>query len=201
MSWMRNVSEESRPLCSNGLTAQRRFLRSFILSPRSNGRAPGRASSVWRRGWAFEVAFAETAHAPTEGARPPRTLPTRGNLSPRPHCSNPTLSGRLFCGGLLVENSVSSIHSYCYGGEGGIRTHGRVTPTAVFETARFGRSRTSPFVVVPEAPAGWRETLASASRLGRELTVGRKFFQLLFFRLSTRYDELVHPPCCLAGAL
>ena len=30
------------------------------------------------------------------------------------------------------------------GGEGGIRTHGRVTPTAVFETARFGRSRTSP---------------------------------------------------------
>jgi hypothetical protein len=33
-----------------------------------------------------------------------------------------------------------------YGGEGGIRTHGRVTPTAVFETARFGRSRTSPFV-------------------------------------------------------
>ncbi len=31
-----------------------------------------------------------------------------------------------------------------FGGEGGIRTHGRVTPTAVFETARFGRSRTSP---------------------------------------------------------
>ena len=31
-----------------------------------------------------------------------------------------------------------------YGGEGGIRTHGRVTPTTVFETVRFGHSRTSP---------------------------------------------------------
>jgi hypothetical protein len=30
------------------------------------------------------------------------------------------------------------------GGEGGIRTHGRVTPSTVFETARFNRSRTSP---------------------------------------------------------
>ena len=39
--------------------------------------------------------------------------------------------------GLQVEQAL-------FGGEGGIRTHGRVTPTAVFETARFGRSRTSP---------------------------------------------------------
>ena len=31
-----------------------------------------------------------------------------------------------------------------YGGEGGIRTHGPRKGTAVFETARFGRSRTSP---------------------------------------------------------
>ena len=31
-----------------------------------------------------------------------------------------------------------------YGGEGGIRTHGPVAQTAVFETARFGHSRTSP---------------------------------------------------------
>src|SRR2546425_6750917 len=30
------------------------------------------------------------------------------------------------------------------GGEGGIRTHGPVARTAVFETARFGHSRTSP---------------------------------------------------------
>ena len=33
-----------------------------------------------------------------------------------------------------------------YGGEGGIRTHGPRKGTAVFETARFGRSRTSPEV-------------------------------------------------------
>ena len=30
------------------------------------------------------------------------------------------------------------------GGEGGDRTHGPVARTAVFETARFGHSRTSP---------------------------------------------------------
>ena len=30
------------------------------------------------------------------------------------------------------------------GGEGGIRNHGGVTPSTVFETARFNRSRTSP---------------------------------------------------------
>ena len=32
------------------------------------------------------------------------------------------------------------------GGEGGDRTHGPVARTAVFETARFGHSRTSPLV-------------------------------------------------------
>ena len=31
-----------------------------------------------------------------------------------------------------------------FGGEGGDRTHGPVARTAVFETARFGHSRTSP---------------------------------------------------------
>src|SRR6185295_2227912 len=31
------------------------------------------------------------------------------------------------------------------GGEGGDRTHGPVARTAVFETARFGHSRTSPY--------------------------------------------------------
>ena len=30
------------------------------------------------------------------------------------------------------------------GGEGGIRTHGRVTPTHAFQACRFGHSRTSP---------------------------------------------------------
>ena len=37
--------------------------------------------------------------------------------------------------------------SYClyYGGEGGIRTHGTRKGSTVFETARFNRSRTSPY--------------------------------------------------------
>jgi hypothetical protein len=38
--------------------------------------------------------------------------------------------------------------AYCFpGGEGGIRTHGTLTGTTVFETARFNHSRTSPHVV------------------------------------------------------
>ena len=43
-----------------------------------------------------------------------------------------------------------NIENRCFarqvGGEGGIRTHGPRKGTAVFETARFGRSRTSPEV-------------------------------------------------------
>ena len=66
------------------------------------------------------------------------------------------------------------------GGEGGIRTHGRVTPTAVFETARFGRSRTSPFVGCAEAPVGCVWRWLQRVRLG-ELTVGQRNFQLVFF--------------------
>ena len=31
-----------------------------------------------------------------------------------------------------------------YGGEGGIRTHGRVAPSPVFKTGAFNRSATSP---------------------------------------------------------
>ena len=42
----------------------------------------------------------------------------------------------------LIERGGS--HEVWYGGEGGIRTHGPRKGTAVFETARFGRSRTSP---------------------------------------------------------
>src|SRR5262249_4999673 len=40
------------------------------------------------------------------------------------------------------------------GGEGGIRTHGTLTGTTVFETARFNRSRTSPHVVGLPGTAG-----------------------------------------------
>ena len=38
----------------------------------------------------------------------------------------------------------------CAGGEGGIRTHDRLTPTSVFETDAFSHSATS-----PRAPAFW----------------------------------------------
>src|SRR3989454_7512436 len=44
------------------------------------------------------------------------------------------------------------------GGEGGIRTHGPVARTAVFETARFGHSRTSPRSH-PPTPGPSRRTL------------------------------------------
>jgi hypothetical protein len=44
--------------------------------------APGRASLVWRRGWAFEVALANASRAPTEGASPLVRSP-RGGYFPR----------------------------------------------------------------------------------------------------------------------
>ena len=37
-------------------------------------------------------------------------------------------------------------YSLLSGGEGGIRTHGTREGSTVFETARFNRSRTSPFL-------------------------------------------------------
>ena len=37
----------------------------------------------WRRGWAFEVAFAGTVHAPTEGASPLVGSPRGGHIPPR----------------------------------------------------------------------------------------------------------------------
>ena len=36
------------------------------------------------------------------------------------------------------------MHLYAFGGGGEIRTHGRVTPTAVFKTAALNRSATPP---------------------------------------------------------
>ena len=44
---------------------------------------------------------------------------------------------------LQIENRKSKIGNQ-NGGEGGIRTHGTLTGTTVFETARFNHSRTSP---------------------------------------------------------
>ena len=83
-------------------------------------RRPARASLVWRRGWVFEVAL---AGATLQRGPAPSYLPTKGAHPFRNPRSNPTLKS---------------------GGEGGIRTHGPLTGTAVFETARFGHSRTSP---------------------------------------------------------
>jgi hypothetical protein len=54
--------------------------------------------------------------------------------------------------------------SVVFGGEGGDRTHGPVARTAVFETARFGHSRTSP------------------RGRARELTLGAVIFQSVFFK-------------------
>ena len=39
---------------------------------------------------------------------------------------------------------ISYLLSLINNGEGGIRTHGTLTSTTVFETARFNHSRTSP---------------------------------------------------------
>jgi hypothetical protein len=43
------------------------------------------------------------------------------------------------------------------GGEGGIRTHGGVTPTPVFETGLFNRSSTSPEARPPILAANGRK--------------------------------------------
>lgn len=50
------------------------------------------------------------------------------------------LMKRLSMSGVLLHMKI--------GGEGGDRTHGPVARTAVFETARFGHSRTSPQAVI-----------------------------------------------------
>src|ERR1700680_1077067 len=41
-------------------------------------------------------------------------------------------------------NSTNGWDLFRYGGEGGIRTHGRVSPTLAFEASSFNRSDTSP---------------------------------------------------------
>ena len=45
---------------------------------------------------------------------------------------------------LETPKRAGGSHEVRYGGEGGIRTHGRVTPTHAFQACRFGHSRTSP---------------------------------------------------------
>lgn len=69
-----------------------------------------------------------------------------------------------------------------FGGEGGDRTHGPVARTAVFETARFGRSRTSPFAVVPEARADGVKQPLQRVDLMASLPWRRRIFNCFSFR-------------------
>ena len=71
-----------------------------------------------------------------------------------------------------MENTID-------GGEGGIRTHGGVTPSTVFETARFNRSRTSPqgggqplYHYIGEEPLVGKRLLDGGGHFGR---IGRNF--------------------------
>src|SRR5262249_32404750 len=69
------------------------------------------------------------------GGQPPRTLPMKGTYPLHNPCSNPTLSLRFCCDGCWYTTQVEHDHLLVCG-EGGIRTYGRVAPTAVFETKR-----------------------------------------------------------------
>ena len=175
------------PRCEDNASA--RTPGRFIPSPRAIMRAPGRASQqaatlncvrcivrsprtldtasgTSKLGVAERVGIRSRVrwNAPTEGASPLVGSPRRGHIPFGTPVRIPHLV-HLFC---VMErhSTVMGTVVGAFGGEGGIRTHGRVTPTAVFETARFGRSRTSPFVGCAEAPVGCVE-MASASRLGR----------------------------------
>jgi hypothetical protein len=115
------------------------------------------------------------------GGHPPRMLPhERGTpLSESPFESHPLWH----C--IAFVNLVSTQHCFC-GGEGGIRTHGPVSQTAVFETARFGHSRTSPHGF------GWlvRRFLAEYVRSRLVAGVGRRFASVPGSAVPTRRRRL-----------
>jgi len=54
--------------------------------------------------------------------------------------------------GVMKKCMFCCIFSKLAGGEGGIRTHGTRKGSTVFETARFNRSRTSPYRDFPDFP-------------------------------------------------
>ena len=102
-----------------------------------------RLALVWRRGWAFEVAFAGTAHAPTEGAGPLVISPRGGHIPRDPPVRIPP-SG-LLCFPILSPLTLhASRFTSSFGGEGGIRTHGPIAGTHAFQACRFDHYRTSP---------------------------------------------------------
>src|SRR5690242_9180801 len=71
-------------------------------------------------------------------------------------------------------NSTKVRGSNRYGGEGGIRTHGRVSPTLAFEASSFNRSDTSPQLFrhsIGAMVAGQRQRIRQARTLRlRELS-------------------------------
>ena len=98
----------------------------------------------WRRGWAFEVALAETARALTEGASPLVGSPRRRHIPRVPPVRIPP---SLFFVSLQLLQLIpqhSSLNTDFHGGEGGIRTHGPIAGTHAFQACRFDHSRTSP---------------------------------------------------------
>src|SRR5881296_2714114 len=82
----------------------------------------------WRRGWDLNPRYSF-----------PYTALPMPRLRPLGH-----LSTALVVRPFRSKMAAIQYRFPLFGGEGGIRTHGPVTRTAVFETARFGRSRTSP---------------------------------------------------------
>lgn len=81
------------------------------------------------------------------------------------------------------------------GGEGGDRTHGPVARTAVFETARFGHSRTSPLGKTrPPAGKSMGEIHRRYNQLCGQLTLKTVIFQLVFFEAvqDSRYSLEAH---------
>jgi hypothetical protein len=116
-------------------------------SSRRNYPTPLRFTShvfIWRRGWAFEVARAETALASTEGASPLVCSPRGGHI---PHDPPVRIPPSLFFISPELPRLIPQHSSFCMpfcGGEGGIRTHGPIAGTHAFQACRFDHSRTSP---------------------------------------------------------
>jgi hypothetical protein len=57
------------------------------------------------------------------------------------------------------KNSLNGVRFWCderYGGESGIRTHGRVSPTHAFQACSFNHSDISPFKWNQQFTGGWR---------------------------------------------
>ena len=69
---------------------------------------------MWRRGWVFEVACAETALAPTEGASPLVGSPRGGHIPRDPPCSNPTLRASMLSHTLAPYVSRLTFHVFMW---------------------------------------------------------------------------------------